>query len=262
MTTPSQSSTRPPPTHRDCCVPSRTAPRCESRSACSSPRSCTRSSADDGVRPDRDGRVVRSTFPSGGVVRAIDAGGLVAIAARHDVVVELVPEIGGFVAAGAPLFRVYGGASAVPDDDLQGSILLGDERTSDQDPQLSMRILVDIAIRALSPAVNDPTTAVEALCRIGELLIVLAGSTLPDGVHRDRAGAVRLVQCVPTWDDYLELAFTEIRVYGIGSPFVVRAMRRVLHELRDVAPPDRRPAIDRQLTLFEGGTSVGSADRQ
>jgi uncharacterized membrane protein len=209
------------------------------------------------ARPDGESRVVPSAFARGGVVQAVDVRGVVALAAKHDVVVELVPEIGGFVAVGAPLFRVYGG-TAFPDHALHRSILLGEERTSDQDPKLSIRILVDIAIRALSPAINDPTTAVEALSRIGDLLILLAGRTLPNGEHRDRAGAIRLVEPTPTWDDYLELALTEIRVYGVGSPFVVGEMRRILDELRDLAPSARRPAVDHQLDLIEQSVSTDS----
>jgi uncharacterized membrane protein len=217
----------------------------------------TPSPADDDVRPAGEGRVVPSAFSRGGVVQAIDVKGLVDAAARHDAVVEFVPGVGGFVAAGAPLFRVYGGTTPVPDQTLHSSVLLGEERTADQDPRLSIRILVDIAIRALSPAVNDPSTAVEALSRIGDLLNVLASRTLPDGVHRDLAGSVRLLEPVPSWDEYLELAFTEIRVYGAGSPFVVRETRRVLDELRELAPADRRPAVEHQSSLFDLHPSAG-----
>jgi uncharacterized membrane protein len=203
-------------------------------------------------RHDGDGRIVpNAVVARGGVLQAVDVRGIVAIAAEHDVLVELVPEVGGFVPSDAPLFRVFGGKSSFPDDALRGSVLLGEERTSDQDPRLSIRILVDIAVRALSPAVNDPTTAVEALERIGDLLLLLCRRTLPDGVHRDRAGTVRFVEPVPTWDDYLALAFTEIRLYGAGSPFVAREMHLVLASLRRWAPAPRQSAIQRQVGLLE-----------
>ena len=200
---------------------------------------------------DGNGRVVSGSGVTGGVVQAIHVDGLVEIATRHDVVIELVPEVGGFVASDAPLFLVHGDAPGFPDDDLIGSIAIGEERTSEQDPRLSIRILVDIAIRALSPAINDPTTAVEALERIGDLLLLLSTRALPDGVHRDRSGTVRLVEPVPTWDDYVELAFTEIRLYGAGSPFVAREMRLALASLRRRAPAPRQSAIERQVGLLE-----------
>jgi uncharacterized membrane protein len=200
---------------------------------------------------DGNGRVVSGSGVTGGVIQAIHVAGLVEIAERHDVVIELVPEVGGFVASDAPLFRVHGDAPGFPDDDLIGAIAIGEERTSEQDPRLSIRILVDIAIRALSPAINDPTTAVEALERVGDLLLQLSTRALPDGVHRDRSGAVRLVVPVPTWDDYVELALTEIRLYGAGSPFVAREMRRSLASLRRRAPAPRQSAIERQVGLLE-----------
>ena len=219
-------------------------------------RTC-RSGLDDAPAPsdtprlDGSGRVVSGSGATGGVVQAIDSRGIVEIAAQHDVVVELVPEVGGFVASDAPLFRVYGETTGFPDDDLINSIATGEERTSVQDPRLSIRILVDIAIRALSPAINDPTTAVEALERIGDLLLLLSTRALPDGVHRDRSGTVRLVEPTPTWDDYLTLAFTESRLYGASSPFVRDEMRRSLGALRAQAPETRRAAIDHQVDLLE-----------
>jgi uncharacterized membrane protein len=200
---------------------------------------------------DGSGRVVSGSGVTGGVVQAIHVGGLVEIAARHDVVIELVPDVGGFVASDAPLFRVHGDAPGFNDDDLIGAIAIGEERTSEQDPRLSIRILVDIAIRALSPAINDPTTAVEALERIGDLLLLLSNRALPDGLHRDRSGTVRLVEPTPTWDDYLTLAFTEIRLYGASSPFVAREMQLVLASLRRGAPAPRQSVIERQVGLLE-----------
>jgi uncharacterized membrane protein len=214
----------------------------------------------DTPRLDGSGRVVSGSGVTGGVVQAIHVDGLVEIAVRHDVVIELVPDVGGFVASDAPLFRVHGDAPGFPDDDLIGAIAIGEERTSEQDPRLSIRILVDIAIRALSPAINDPTTAVEALERIGDLLLLLSTRALPDGIHRDRSGTVRLVEPVPTWDDYLTLAFTEIRLYGSSSPFVRDEMRRSLRALRVQAPATRRAAIDHQADLLEHAVAQAAPD--
>jgi uncharacterized membrane protein len=205
--------------------------------------------------PERELSVRSTPAARSGVVQGIDVDGIVALAAECDAVVELVPEVGGFVAFDEPLFRVHGGTATLPDAALHGSILLGAERTSDQDPRLSIRILVDIAIRALSPAINDPTTAVEALERIGDLLLLLSSRALPDGVHRDGSGRVRLVEPVPTWEDYLTLGLTEIRLYGASSPFVAHEMNRNLTALRRRAPESRRAAIDRQIELLAHATS-------
>jgi uncharacterized membrane protein len=214
----------------------------------------------DTPRLDGGGRVVLGSGEAGGVIQAIHVDGLVEIAVRHDVVIELVPEVGGFVASDAPLFRVHGDAPGFPDHDLIGAIAIGEERTSEQDPRLSIRILVDIAIRALSPAINDPTTAVEAVERIGDLLLLLSTRALPDGIHRDRSGTVRLVEPVPTWDDYIALAFTEIRLYGAGSPFVAREMHLLLASLRRCAPAPRQSAIERQVGLLEHAVRESGAE--
>jgi uncharacterized membrane protein len=205
----------------------------------------------DELRLPDTGRVVHQPDATGGVIQAIDVDGIVNLAAHHDVIVELVSDVGSFVESGVPLFRVHGGTAAFPDEELLASIATGEERTSDQDPRLSIRILVDIAIRALSPAINDPTTAVEALERIGDLLLLLSTRELPDGIHRDGSGMPRLVEPTTTWDDYLTLALTEIRIYGVGSPFVVSALRRILDLLLLRAPAPRRPAIDRQARLLD-----------
>ena len=155
---------------------------------------------------------------------------------------------------------MYGDTTDFPDDDLINSIATGEERTSVQDPRLSIRILVDIAIRALSPAINDPTTAVEALERIGDLLLLLSTRALPDGLHRDRSGTVRLVEPTPTWDDYLTLAFTEIS--PLRSEFAVRRreMRRFLQVLRVEAPASRQAAIDHQVDLLEHAVRASGSE--
>src|SRR5947209_3740935 len=142
-----------------------------------------------------------------------------------------------------PLLRVHGSAF-VPEDRLHNAILLGDERTFEQDPKYALRLLVDIAIRALSPAVNDPTTAVEALNQIQDLLSRLGRCQLDMGRVRDEKGQLRLVLICPTWEDFLRLALDEIRFYGSSSLQVMRRMTALLRELGSQLPLDRRPAIN------------------
>src|SRR5262249_4050082 len=114
-----------------------------------------------GIREGEPRQVVRSR--AGGVVLAFDLAGLVAAARSADVVIELVPQVGDFVARGDPLFRVLGGRAPLDEERLLQHIALGAERTVEQDPAFPFRIIVDIASKALSPAINDPTTAVLAL---------------------------------------------------------------------------------------------------
>jgi uncharacterized membrane protein len=186
-----------------------------------------------------------------GMVQAIDAAGLLAIASRHDVVVTLPLTVGDFVGRGGVLMEVHG-QGAVPAGELRGRLALGEERTIDQDPAFALRILVDIAIRALSPAVNDPTTAVQILGPLEDLLLVMGQSRLSSpGLIRDAGGAVRVRVHVRRWDDLLALALTEIRDYGATSVQVSRRMRALLENLWTNVRPEHRPAVAAQLTALD-----------
>ena len=109
---------------------------------------------------------------SAGSIQAIDATALVRFARQHRSTLVLNHAIGDFVPAGAAVIRVYGGeATGDGDEDhLRRMIVLGVERTIEQDPAFAVRIMVDVAIKALSPAVNDPTTAVQVINHLGDLL--------------------------------------------------------------------------------------------
>jgi uncharacterized membrane protein len=102
---------------------------------------------------------------------------------------------------------------------------------------------VDIAIRALSPAINDPTTAVQALDEIGDLLLRLGHSCLATAPMCDAGGVARVVMPLPSWEDFLRLAFEEICSYGASSVQVMRRMNALLTELIAALPVERRPAL-------------------
>jgi uncharacterized membrane protein len=193
-------------------------------------------------------QVVRNAGPSG-VVMAFSAAELVRAARDAEAIVELVPQVGDSVITGDPLVRVFG-PRPLPEAALRGCVALGGERTLEQDPRFALRILVDIANRALSPAVNDPTTAVIALDQITGLLLWLGGRRLDEGVARDVDGKVRLVYGTPDWPDFVVLAVSEIRHYGAGSLQVNRRMRSMLEHLVRELPAERRPALAKELALL------------
>src|SRR4030095_12794112 len=116
---------------------------------------------------------------------------------RAGSVIEMLAAVGDAVFDSTPILRVLGSDRPVPSDDLLDAIELGDERTFEQDPKYAIRLLVDIAIRALSPAINDPTTAVQALDQIEDLLTRLGHSQLDVGTVLDAAGRPRLVMPSP-----------------------------------------------------------------
>lgn len=196
-------------------------------------------------------RVLRNDG-DGGVLAAVDEARLVALARRADAVLALVPQLGDFVVRDGPLFQIWS-SSPIDAADLRRCVVLADERTPHQDPAFAFRQLVDIAERALSPGVNDPTTAVQALDRLHDLLSRLANRAFPSERRVDENGKLRVVLPRPGWDALVRLAFDEIRQYGKGSIQVLRRMRAALEDLRNSCPPWRRPVLDLQLAELDAG---------
>lgn len=183
-------------------------------------------------------------------MQGFDRKKLIEMAVQMDAVVEIVPAIGDFVPKGSELLRVHGGKESDLDP-LFEEITLGKERTMNQDPAFGFRQLVDIAEKGLSPSVNDPTTAVQCLDEIHDLLRMLADRPFPTGQWRDDEGNLRLVSPVRSWDAYIHLAFDEIRHYGNDSLQIHRRMRAILLDLLDVAPADRHEPLRLQLRLLD-----------
>ncbi|MEV5972427.1 DUF2254 domain-containing protein [Streptomyces sp. NPDC051921] len=185
-----------------------------------------------------------------GVLRDVNVARLVRAARRHGLVLRLLPRIGDFVVPGTPILAVHGGA--VPKG-LASSVSVGIERTFHQDLGFGLRQLADIGLRALSPAVNDPTTAVQCLDRITQFLAALARRPLGaveyrDG--RDGSGAVRLVQDVPGWTDLVDLGFAELRGCATASPQVSRRMLAGFDDLLSLVPAERRAPLVRHRALL------------
>jgi uncharacterized membrane protein len=183
-----------------------------------------------------------------GIVVAFDARRLETLAKRVDCTIELIPQVGDFVAKGDPIFNLYGpGAAAVDPHELSVAIAFGAERTFPQDPLFAFRIIVDVAAKALSPAINDPTTAVLAIDQLHHLLRTVGRHHLDTGVVRDTEGNVRFVYRTPDWEDFLRLAVTEIRHYGTSSIQVVRRLRAMLENLAENLPPERARLVTEEL---------------
>ena len=182
---------------------------------------------------------------------AFDVKGLVELASRMGGPIRIIPQVGDFIGTGDPLFQVNQGSGTVDERELRQSVAVGPERTIEQDPAFAFRIIVDIAIKALSPAINDPTTAVRGIDQIHRLLRVLAARDLGDGRVRDRAGRLRVVFPTSDWEDFVRLGITEIRQYGAGSIQVLRRLRAMLENLIEVVPSDRAPALREQLMSLD-----------
>ena len=168
---------------------------------------------------------------------------LVELAQQAGGVIVMPLAVGDTAVEGDAILAVHGGHQALPPAVLRQAVHLESQRTFDQDPKYAIRLLVDIAIKALSPAVNDPTTAVQALDEIEDLLRRIGTRHLEVGQVTDERGGLRLVFPAPTWEDFLSLAFDEIRFYGATSLQVMRRLRTALYDLERIAPPARQKAL-------------------
>jgi uncharacterized membrane protein len=160
---------------------------------------------------------------------------LVAVAAEHDVTIAVTTMVGEYVVAGAPLLRLWRSSPEQPPPDpaiaahvLRHAVRIGIERTAEQDVAFGIRQLADIAVKALSPAINDPYTSIQALEHLGVVLASLVRRPLGGQRLCDDTGATRVLMPGRDLAYYLDLATGQIRRYGGSEPRVVRGLLRVL----------------------------------
>ncbi len=175
----------------------------------------------------------------------LDLERLVRSASAANAIIVIPLAIGDSVITGEPIALVHDATRPIAERELREAIWLSDDRYVDNDPSFAIRLLVDIAIRALSPAVNDPTTAVTVLDEIDGMLRVLGQRDLETNTATDDQGVIRLVRAVASWDDLVALSLTEIHQYGRESLQVERRLATLLRDLPAVLPPHRRAAIER-----------------
>jgi uncharacterized membrane protein len=210
------------------------------------------------------GRTIAHAGKSG-VILAVNVTALVAAAARFGGVLEVVPQVGDFVATGRPLLIVRGGSRLIDDRHLAGLVSFGPERTIEQDPMFAFRVVVDIAIKALSPAINDPTTAVIAIDQLHRLLHSVGRRHLHGATILDATGQPRLILRMPGWEDFVQLSCSEIRYYGASNFQVARKLQAMLLDLMHELPQARAAVLQREMDILNGTLDrnfVLTADRE
>lgn len=186
----------------------------------------------------------------GEVLAAVDRARLVRVAHRANAMIEVVAQIGSYVAEDEVVVIVRGGRE-INQRDVHRALLFADGRSLLQDPSFAIRCIVDVVVRALSTAINDPTSAVEGLDALDGVLRHLGRRQLESAAILDDDGNVRLVMPTPDWNELVDLALTEIRRYGAGTPQVTRRLAALLDGLEPSVAPERRAAIVRHRMLLE-----------
>lgn len=200
--------------------------------------------------PQGDPDLILVNTRRAGVIISTNERALMAAACANDLVIVALHAIGDFVPQGSPLWQVWGTGEKgelTPDD----WVVLSEERTPHQDAIFGFRQLVDIAERALSPGINDPTTATQALDRLHDLLRCLSRRRIPSPMRVDAQNRLRLVLPRPDWTDYVTLSFEEILTYSTGSVQVLRRARVVLEDLLTAARPERAAPLHKMLAHLE-----------
>ncbi|NOG71673.1 DUF2254 domain-containing protein [Roseicella sp. DB1501] len=199
--------------------------------------------------------------PAGGYLRVFDDAALAAWAAERDAVLHLRLRAGDFVFPGSAVGRVAPPAlREAAQEALDGALSLGNRRSTEQDLEFVVRQLVEIGLRALSPGINDPFTAIAVLDRLGAALCQLAGYRLPSGCIR-HDGQPRLWRRATDYAGLLDAMFHPIRQDGAGAAPVMIRLLEVLAEVAAVeADPARRAALRRHVGLAHDAATAGTPD--
>jgi uncharacterized membrane protein len=177
----------------------------------------------------------------------IDVPRLVALAREAGAVIRIPVGLGDSVAANTVVATVESvdGSGVIPHHKVLDAITLDRDRSVERCPKQALRLLVDIAIRALSAAMNDPTTAVHSIDQIETILVRLGSRDLDIGRVPDSSGVLRLDYDLPTWEEYLDLGVTEIQQYGANSVQVERRLAALFTMLHGTVRPAHRAAVER-----------------
>jgi uncharacterized membrane protein len=201
------------------------------------------------TRLEREGASVPAT--GSGFLQAVGHDRLVRIAASTDAIIALSKRPGQFIVEGQPLAMVWPpDAAAAVAEALARAHIVGPNRTLTQDLALPVDQLVEVAIRALSPAVNDTFTALTCIDWLGDCLCRAARAPLPDGIYRAPDGVVRLVDPVITFERLLKGSYDKIRQAGRGMPAVLIRQLDNLRRVSDAGATSHSDIIAQQAAMI------------
>ncbi len=196
------------------------------------------------------GRIIR--WPRGtAVLQVVDVPALLRAADANQTALSLHVSAGDTLLELSTIASVENHSGPHVDDAILNALTVGEERTFEQDPTLALRVLVDIALRALSPAINDPSTAVQAIDSIDGLLRRLTSRELDVGRISAEDGELRVTLAMPTWDDYVAVALDELIALRAPSPQASRRLHTLLEDLIGLSDPPEQPALRIRLERLD-----------
>jgi uncharacterized membrane protein len=237
-------------------------PATESQPTVSWPHMPSPSVAEVAARLDHEGLAVPAMVS--GYLQFVGYGQLVAIADKADAIIRLAHRPGHFVLVGSPLATVWP-PDAAPQvaSALARAHVTGRHRTLAQDPVFAIDQLVEIAIRALSPAVNDTFTALTCIDWLSDGLCKISSRRIAEGVYRDQLGRIRLVEVGPSYDRMVNRAFDKIRQAGRAMPAVaIRLMTSLALVMEYTNDVDQRAALSRQADMILRGAEEAISEEQ
>lgn len=199
---------------------------------------------------DFDGGSEQVNAYSSGYVQKVNMNALMRIATNHDLILRVETPLGRFITKGECALTVYP-RERVSDEianKLRGALVIGRNRTVNQDLEFSIRRIVELAQRSLSPGINDPTTALYCIDRLGEVFSRLSGRDLPSPICFDKKGQLRILTEVIVIEELVCNAFSAIARYGIPDVDVVTRLVSTMGKLSGSFSPTTREAI---MTLNE-----------
>ncbi len=212
----------------------------------------------DDVVPRGAARRVKA--PRSGYVTGVDIGALVKLAEEFDGFVEMTVCPGDFVVGDMTLLMAHGMPKAGAKE-LAGAIYIGDSRAPEGDMLFSVHLNVEIALRALSPGINDTYTAIAAMDHLSASLALILQRGAPPAVHRDEAGAARVWMAYFAMDDVVDMAIDPVRFAASDNPMMLISLARAIARMASVADPSHTPLLMRHLRQLAAAAREGSKQR-
>lgn len=194
--------------------------------------------------------------PEDGYLQLIDADALMALASEEDLLLRLERRPGHYLVEGQAMVMVWPGERLTDDlvDQLRHAFVLGNQRTASQDVEFSFRQLVEIAVRALSPGINDPFTAIACVDRLGSALCRLARRDMPSPLRFDGDGRLRLVAPGPAFAEIVDTAFSQIRQSARSNPVVaIRMLEAIAQIASRIQRTEDAVCLQRQADMIVSG---------